>query len=120
MLDFINYGESVLTFVVFLVALYLNKGSKNKSYFLVIITASIFLYTLFGMPITQKSKADENIASYQNGSSLSCISGFLFFSYTFTVNENKWNLEGNHFVNKQTKENIRVDKCDTIVLKQKR
>ncbi len=116
MFDFINYGESILTFVVFLIALYVNKGSKKKIDFLSIITGLMFLYTLFGMPITQKSKADQNIVSYKNGSSLSCISGFLLFSSTFTVKEDKWDLEGNYFIDKQTKESIRVDKCESILL----
>ena len=114
MFDFINYGESALTFAFFLIALYVNKGSKNKIDFLSIITGLMFLYTLIGMPIIQKSKADENIASYKNGSTLSCVSGFLVFSSTFTVKENKWDLEENYFINKQTKESIRVDKCESI------
>ena len=116
MFDFINYGESALTFVFFLIALYVNKGSKNKIDFLSIITGLMFVYTLIGMPIVQKSKADENIASYKNGSSLSCTSGFLVFSSTFAVQENEWNLEGNYFVNKQDKYSIRVDKCESIQL----
>ena len=116
MFDFINYGESILTFVFFLIALYANTGSKKKIDFLSIVTGLMFIYTLFGMPITQKSKADENIASYKNGSSLSCTSGFLVYSVTFTVNKNEWDLEKNYFINKQTKENIRVDKCESILL----
>lgn len=111
MFDFINYGESILTFIVFLVALYLNKGSKKKIDLLSIITALIFLYTLFGLPITQKSKAEQNISAYKNGSSLSCMSGFLVFSKDYTVNEKEWDLDGNYFVNKQTKESLRADKC---------
>ena len=117
MFDFINYGESVLTFAVFLIALYVNKGSGKKIDFLSIITGLMFLYTLFGMPITQKSKADENITSYKNGSSLSCMSGFLVFGSTFTVNKTSWDLDEVYFVNKQNKERIRVDKCNTILLK---
>jgi hypothetical protein len=114
MFDFINYGESALTLVFFLIALYVNKGSKNKFDFLSIITGLMFVYTLIGMPIVQKSKADENIASYKNGSSLSCTFGFLAFSSTFTLKENEWDLEENYFINKQTKESIRVDKCVSI------
>jgi hypothetical protein len=112
MFEFINYGESILTFAVFIVAVYLNKGSKNKSYLLIIITGLMFLYTLFGMPIIQKNKAVESIASYKNGASLSCTSGFLAFSSTFTVNEKSWDLEGNYFIDKRTKESIRTDKCE--------
>ena len=63
------------------------------------------------MPIIQKSKADENIVSYKNGSSLSCTTGFLVYSSTFTIQVNNWDLVENYFVNKETKENIRVDKC---------
>ena len=114
MFDFINYGGSILTLIVFLIAIYLERGSKKKSYFFIIITGLMFLYTLFGMPITQKNKADENIASYKNGSLLSCISGFLVFSSTFTIDEKQWDLEGNYFINKQTKESIRIDKCGNI------
>jgi len=120
MFDFINYGESVLTFVVFLITMYLNKGSGKKIDFLGIVTGLIFLYTLFGMPIVQKNKADKNIVSYEKGESLSCFSGFLFFSSTFSVKKNEWDLEGTYFINKQTKENIRVDKCESILLQQKR
>lgn len=114
MFNFINFEESILTFVFFLIALYVNKGS-NKIDFLSIITGLMFLYTLIGMPIIQKSKAEQNLASYKNGSSLSCTSGYSLFSFTFTVEENKWDLEENYFVNKQTKESIRVDKCESII-----
>ena len=116
MFDFINYGESILTLVVFLLALYLNKGSKNKMDFLSIITGIIFLYTLIGLPIVQKGKAEESISSYKKGSSLSCMSGFLVFSSTFLVEEKQWDLNGNYFINKQTKDNIRVDKCKSIFI----
>lgn len=116
MFDFINYGESILTFVFFLIALYANSGSKKKIDLLSIITGLMFLYTLFGMPITQQSKADASITSYKNGSSLSCVSGFLVYSSTFTIKANKWDLEGNYFINKETKEKIRVDKCESILL----
>lgn len=111
MFDFINYGESILTLVVFILVVYLERGSKKKSYFLIILTGLIFLYTLFGMPIMQKTKADENRSLYKKGSSLSCVSGFLVFSSNFTIHEKKWNLEGNYFINKNTKESIRIDKC---------
>jgi len=111
MLEFMNYGESILTLVVFIVAVYLDKGNKKKSYLLSIITGLIFLYTLFGMPFVQKNKADENKALYKNGSTLSCTSGFLVFSSTFAVNEKTWDLEGNYFIDKQTKVSIRTDKC---------
>jgi len=117
MFDFINYGESALTFVFFLIALYVNKGSNKKVDFLSIVTGLMFVYTLIGMPILQQSKAEQNIASYKNGSTLSCISGFLVFSFSFTVEENNWDLEENYFVNKQNKESIRVDKCESIVLR---
>jgi ABC-type uncharacterized transport system permease subunit len=120
MFDFINYGESILTFVIFLIAMYLNKGSEKKVDFLSIVTGLMFLYTLFGMPMVQKSKSDQNMVSYEKGESLSCISGFLFFSSTFSVKKKDWDLEENYFVNKQTKENIRVDKCESILLQQKR
>jgi len=116
MLDFINYGEIILTFVIFLIALYVNKGSKKKIDFLIIVTALMFLYTLIGMPIVQKSKADQNIASYKNGSSFYCTSGFLMFSSSFIVKENKWDLEGNYFIYKQNKTKIRIDKCESIQL----
>jgi len=111
MLEFMNYGESILTLVVFIIALYLNKGSKKKSYVLIIITGLMFLYTLFGMPFTQKNKAAENVVLYKDGSTLSCSSGFLVFSSTLAVNEKTWDLEGNYFINKQNKETIRTDKC---------
>jgi len=114
MFEFINYVEILLTLAVFLIAVYLEKGSRKKSYLIIIITGLMFLYTLFGMPITQKNKADENIASYKNGTSLSCTSGFLVFSSTFTIDEKQWDLEGNYFINKQTKESIRIDKCGNI------
>ena len=120
MFDFINYGEIVLTFVVFLIAMYLNKGSGKKIDFLSIATGILFLYTLVGMPIVQKNKAEQNIVLYEKGESFSCMSGFLIFSSTFSVKENEWDLEGNYFVNKQTKENIRVDKCESILLEEKR
>ena len=120
MFDFINYGEIVLTFVVFLIAMYLNKGSGKKIDLLSIATGLIFLYTLVGMPIVQKNKADQNIVLYEKGGSFSCMSGFLIFSSTFSVKENEWDLKGNYFVNKQTKENIRVDKCESILLEEKR
>jgi len=112
MFEFINYGEILLTLAVFLIAVYLEKGSKKKSYFFIIITGLIFLYTLVGMPIIQKNKADENIASYKNSASLSCVSGFLMFGSTFTVSDKRWDLEGSYFINKQTKESIRTDKCE--------
>jgi len=111
MFEFINYGEILLTLVFFVIAIYLEKGSKKKSYLIIIITGLMFLYTLFGMPITQKNKSDESIALFKNGSSLSCTSGFLVFSSTFTINDKQWNLEGNYYINKQTQENIRTDKC---------
>jgi hypothetical protein len=111
MFDFISYGESIITFAFFLIALYANKGSNKKIDFLSIITGLMFLYTVFGMPIIQKGKADENIVSYKNGSSLSCTTGFLVYSATFIVKENEWTLEKNYFINKETKESIRVDKC---------
>jgi len=117
MFDFINYGEIIFTLVIFLIALYLNKGSEKKIDFLSIVTGLMFVYTLIGMPIVQQGKADQNIASYKNGSSFYCTSGFLVFSFSFTVEENKWDLEENYFVNKQSKESIRVDKCESIVLR---
>jgi len=112
MFEFINYGEILLTLAVFLIAVYLEKGSKKKSYFFIIITGLIFLYTLVGMPIIEKNKSIGNISSYKNGSSLSCTSGFLVFSSTFTINDKQWDLEGNYFINKKTKESIRTDKCE--------
>jgi len=111
MFEFINYDQVVLTFVFFIIALYLNKGSKKKSYFLIIITGVIFLYTLFAMPIIQKNKAIENITLYKNSSSLSCVSGFLMFGSTFSIEKENWDLEGNYFIDKQTKQSIRIDKC---------
>ena len=120
MFDFINYGETILIFVVFLITLYLNKGSTKKIDFLSIVTGLMFLYTLFGMPIIQKSKADQNIVSYEKGDSFLCVSGFVFFSSTFPVRVNEWDLEGNYFVNKQTKENIRIDNCERIHLQKTR
>ena len=116
MFEFINYGELLLTFTFFIIAIYLNKGSKQKSYLLIIVTGLIFLYTLFGMPIIQKNKAIENIALYKNSASLSCVSGFLIFGSTFTVNKDRWDLEGDYFIHKQTKESIRTDKCANINL----
>jgi len=117
MFEFINYGEILLTLAVFLIAVYLERGSKKKSYLIIIITGLIFLYTLFGMPMIQKNKAIENIALFKNSSSLSCISGFLVFSSTFTINDKQWNLEGNYYINKQTQESIRADKCVNIQLR---
>jgi len=111
MFEFLNYGESVLTFVVFLVAVYLNKDSRKKSYFLIIVTGLMFFYTLLGMPIVQEKKASENVASFKDNASLSCTSGFLVFSALFTVHANQWDLEGNYFINKETNETIRTDKC---------
>lgn len=112
MFEFMNYGESILSFVFFLVALYLYRSSKDKSYFLSIITGLMFAYTLFGMPFTQKNKAEENIASYEEGISLSCASGFLVFGSTYNVDKNQWQLEGNYFINTQVNEKIRADKCE--------
>ncbi len=112
MLEFMNYIGSALTFVIFLITIYLNKTSKEKSYFLMIITGLMFLYTLVGMPITSQSKAQKNIATYEKGISLSCASGFLFIGSTFTVDKDRWELEGNYFTNKQINEKIRADKCD--------
>jgi len=114
MFDFINYGEIILIFVVFLITLYLKKGSEKKIDFLSIVTGLMLLYTIFGMPIVQKNKAEKNIVSYKKGESFSCVSGFLFFSSTFSVKGNEWDLEENYFVNKQTKEKIRIDKCESI------
>jgi len=116
MFEFINYGEILLTLAFFIISLYLEKGSKKKSYFLIIITGLIFLYTLFGMPIIQKNNAKESADSYKKGSSLSCTSGFLVFSSTFAINNKQWNLEGNYFLNKKTHEKIRIDKCVSIDL----
>ena len=112
MFEFINYGGSILTLAVFLIAVYLERGSKKKNYFLIIITGLMFLYTLFGMPLTEKNKSIENIASSKNASPLSCTSGLLVFSSTFTVNKESWDLEGNYFIHNQTKESIRTDKCE--------
>jgi len=116
MFNFIHYGESILTFAVFLIALYLNKGSGKKIDFLSIVTGLIFLYTLFGLPFVQKNKAEQNIAFYEKGESLACISGFLVFSTTFSVNANEWDLEESYFVNKKTNKRIRVDKCESTLL----
>lgn len=111
MIEFINYGSSILTFAFFLIALYLYKTSKEKSYFLSIITGLMFLYTLFVMPIIQMGKAEENVVSYKKGITLSCTSGFLMLSETFSVDKREWNLEGNYFIHKQIDQKIRVDKC---------
>lgn len=111
MFEFMNYGESALTFAFFLIALYLNKDAKKKSYFLSVITGLMFVYTLVGMPFIQKNKASEHVTAYKEGSSLTCVSGFLMFGGTFTVDQENWDLEGNYFINKQTKQDIRTDKC---------
>ena len=116
MFEFINYGEIILTLIFFIIAVYLEKSSKKKSYLLIIITGIMFLYTLFGMPITQKNKANESTASYKKGSSLSCTSGFLVFSSTFSINDKQWDLEENYFIHKKTQESIRADKCVSINL----
>ena len=114
MFDFINYGETIVIFVVFLVALYLDRGSKKKGYFLSILTGLMFLYTLIGMPITQKTKAEESKASYEKGATLSCTSGYLIFGSTFTVDKSNWDLEGNYYMDNQSSEKIRADKCEEI------
>ena len=116
MFEFINYGEIALTLTFFIIAVYIEKGSKKKSYVLIIITGLMFLYTLFAMPMTQKTKAAESTASFKKGLPLSCTSGFLVFSSTFAIDYKQWDLEGNYFIHKQTQESIRADNCVGINL----
>jgi len=116
MFEFLNYSEIALTLTFFIITIYLEKDSKKKSYVLIIITGLMFLYTLFVMPMTQKTKADESTASFKKGLPLSCTSGFLVFSSTFAIDYKQWDLEENYFIHKQTKESIRADKCISIDL----